>query len=84
MKSIRHPFASASKRKREEGMPDRRLRCHRKSQDRMKLGCVAGAKREKVRKRRKGKGAPAISTSVFVFHPPFSDNVNCQYVTNHK
>ena len=54
-------------------MPDRRLRCHRKSQDQMKLGCMEGAKREKARKRRKGKGAPVISTSLFVFRPPFSD-----------
>ena len=43
--------------------------------------------RRKARKRGKGKGAPAIRTGVFVFCPPFSqlcDNVNCQYVTNHK
>ena len=46
-----------------------------------------GGGRRKARKRGKGKGAPALRTGVFVFCPPFSqlcDNVNCQYVTNHK
>ena len=42
------------------------------------VACVAGAKRggerggRKVRKRGKGKRAPAITAGVFVFCPPFS------------
>ena len=41
----------------------------------------------KARKRGKGKGRLLITAGVFVFRKPFStnsDNVNCQYVTNHK
>ena len=37
----------------------------------------------KARKRRKGKGAPALRAGVFVFRPPFSELIR-QYVTNHK
>ena len=53
----------------------------------LQKGGAGGGGRREARKRGKGKGAPAIRTGVFVFCPPFSqlyDNVNCQYVTNHK
>ena len=65
----------ASKRKREEGMPDCRLRCHWKSQDRMKLTCVSGAKRggaggrEKSAKKAKREGSTCYKHQCFCILP---------------
>ena len=57
--------------------------------------CVVGAKGKgngggrKARKRGKGKAVPVIRAGVFVLHPPlvflnYSDNINCQCMTNHN